>query len=115
MLDYITLAFFIILILGDLIAIIQIISGNYTSFFVRYFTVVSVDPKKIKQFSKNKQQQFTSLVAIAGILNILLATTAFSLISIRGHFFVIILLVLSFSVNSKFFNYRALKLIETKS
>lgn len=71
MLDYITCSFFIVLILGDLIGIIKIVAGNYTSFFVRYFTVVSVDSKQLKKFSKDKQQKFSSLIALTDNLKAL--------------------------------------------
>lgn len=115
MINYITYILLTIIILGDLIGIFAVLLGRYTSVFVRYFTVIPVDPNQLKRFSKNKQKKFNSLVAIGGMLNILIAVLAFSLIFSRGNVFVIVFISLFFSANYKFFDYRTRKLLGTNS
>ena len=46
--------------------------GNYTSIFVRFFSVVSVKSNQLTRLSKPQQKKFKSLLVLAGILHILI-------------------------------------------
>lgn len=113
MIDYITYIILLVLILADLMVIFNVLLGNYTSFFVRYFSTVSVDSNQLKKLSKKIQKKYNLLVALEGALNMLITVLTFRFIFSRGNIVVIILFILSLSANSKFFKYRINKLLET--
>ena len=74
MINYIVYLIVILMISWDLASIFKVLSGKYTSVFVRYFTVASAFQDQLKKLSENKEKEkkFKSLVISNEILHILI-------------------------------------------
>ena len=74
LIDYIVYLLVILMISWDLVSIFKVLSGKYTSIFVRYFTVASIFPDQLKNLSENKEKEkkFKSLVISNEMLHILI-------------------------------------------
>ncbi|WP_035050556.1 hypothetical protein [Carnobacterium jeotgali] len=57
MINYIVYLLVILMISWDLASIFKVLSGKYTSVFVRYFTVASAFQDQLKKLSENKEKE----------------------------------------------------------
>lgn len=115
MIDYILYVLVAIIVFGHLFSIFNIMSGNYTSIFVRFFSVVSVKSNQLTSLSKPQQKKFKSLLVLAGILHILITLVVLVVTLSDADSAITLLCILSYSANSMFFGYRTRKVLESNS
>lgn len=90
-------------------------SGNYTSIFVRFFSVVSIKSNQLTRLSKPQQKNVKSLLVLAGILHILITLVVLGVALSDADSGITLLCILSYSANSMFFGYRTRKVLEYNS
>lgn len=101
----------------DLFSIFNILSGNYTSVFVRKFTVASVAPNQLEKVSENKEKEkkFKSLVILSEITHILITLLFLGSSFLNSKFDIIWICLFAYYASSLFFRYRIRKLVESNS
>lgn len=71
--NYIAYAFLSLVIVGNLIGIINIFLGRYTSFFVKYSTIAPIESSQLNDLSKEEQSKFKYLVLLNGFIDIVIS------------------------------------------
>lgn len=111
LIDYILYVFVMIIIVGYLVSSFYILSGKYTSFFVRFFTVVPIDPTQLEKLSNANQKKFNALIALGNMINIIILLFALSIFSSNGNSTLILTCLLALSANSMFIRSRIRKIL----
>lgn len=118
MIVYVANVLIMIIIFGDLFSIFNILLGNYTSVFVRYFTVAYyVVPGQLEKISENKEKEkkFKSLVISSEITHILSTLLLLGSSFSTGVPGILWICLFSYYASSLFFRYRIRKLLESNS
>ena len=89
--------------------------GNYTSIFVRFFSVVSVKSNQLTRLSKPQQKKFKSLLVLAGILHILITLVVLGVALSDADSGITLICILPYSANTMFFSYLTRKVLESNS
>ena len=115
MIDYILYVLVAIIVFGHLFSIFNIMLGNYTSIFVRFFSVVSVKSNQLTRLSKPQQKKFKSLLVLAGILHILITLVVLGVTLSDADSGITLICILSYSANTMLFSYLTRKVLESNS